>query len=227
MTAGLVAALVATVVLLAGGRIVATVVGPGRALPAATSSTVERDRRGRRRAPAPADETAMADWCEHAARSLCAGASLPRALADASRSAPTAGTTVAPALAALDRGHGLGAALATLPADPSTPAGLVVAVLGACADLGGPAARPLDRTAATLHARAAERAERLTASAQARLSARVLTVLPVGTLTLLALAEPSTRAALVTPPGMACVIVGGLANAAGWWWMRRVIATAT
>lgn len=220
MTIGLVAALVAAIVVLAGGRIVATVIGPGRTLPAASIDAVGR----RRRALPPADEAAMAEWCEHAARSLRAGASLPRALADASGSAPVAGTTLAPALAALERGHGLGAALATLPADPSTPSGLVVAVLGACADLGGPAARPLDRTAATLHARAAERAERLTASAQARLSARVLTVLPFGTLTLLALAEPATRAAVATPAGLACVSIGGLANAAGWWWMRQVIA---
>ena len=73
----------------------------------------------------------------------------------------------------------------------------------------------------------AERAERITASAQARLSARVLTVLPVGTLTLLAVVEPSTRDALGTPAGGACLVAGGFANLVGWWWMRRVIGRAT
>ena len=53
--------------------------------------------------------------------------------------------------------------------------GLVVPVLAASAHMGGPAASAMDRVAVTLQARDAERAERRTASAQARLSARVLT----------------------------------------------------
>ena len=44
---------------------------------------------------------------------------------------------------------------------PGDPAALVIVVLRAAAELGGPAAGPLERAALTLHARAAERAERL------------------------------------------------------------------
>ena len=76
----------------------------------------------------------------------------------------------------------------TITADPGDPAALVVVVLRAAAELGGPAAGPLERAALTLHARAAERAERRSASAQARLSARILTALPVTTLGLLLVA---------------------------------------
>ena len=53
---------------------------------------------------------------------------------------------------------------------------LALGVLHACADLGGPAAQPLDRTASTLRARAADLADREVHSAQARLSAVVLTL---------------------------------------------------
>ncbi|MFV0306752.1 MAG: type II secretion system F family protein [Desertimonas sp.] len=180
----------------------------------------------RRRRTPPPDETAMAEWCEQAARSLRTGVSLTRALQEAARAAPRARPAFAPSLARLERGHGLADAIADLDDDPATPSGLVASVLGACAALGGPAARPLDRTAAVLHARAAERAERLVASAQARLSARVLTVLPLATLGLMVIAEPSTREAVATPAGIACVLAGGGFNLAGWWWMRRVIRQA-
>ena len=100
-------------------------------------------------------------------------------------------------------------------------------MLRACAELGGPAASALERTALTLHGRHTERAERDAAAAQARLSARVLTLLPVGTLALMVLAEDGTRAALGTPTGLALVAAGLTGNGVGWWWMRRVIGRAT
>jgi tight adherence protein B len=128
---------------------------------------------------------------------------------------------------AVRRGRGLAAALDELSADPSTARGLVVPVLAACAELGGPAAPPLERVAATLYARAGEHAERRANSAQARLSARVLTTVPFGVVGLLALTEPSVRDALATPPGLACLALGGGLNVLGWWWMRTIIRSAT
>lgn len=225
-------ALSATVVtvVIGGAALRHLLVGPTRTAPPPVRLVpVERDTRHRWCRPErpPPTDVVMAEWCEHVARALRAGSSLRRAMENAGRSAPDAAPAFAPVLGALDRGRGLAQALAELDDDPSTPTGLVVSVLGACSDLGGPAAAPLDRTAATLHARAAEREERVTASAQARLSARVLTVLPVGTLGLLATAESSTRAALATPAGAVCLVTGGLASVAGWWWMRRVIGRAT
>ncbi len=172
------------------------------------------------------EEIVLAEWCEQAARSLRAGASLSRAISEASAATPPAAPAFAPMLHALGRGRGLPSALAALDADPSRALGLVATVLNACAELGGPAAQPLERTALVLHGRAAEAAERRTASAQARFSARVLTLLPAGTLAALALAEDSTRAALGTSAGLVCVAAGGACSVTGWWWMRRIIGRA-
>jgi tight adherence protein B len=184
-----------------------------------------RRRRWRRRPPA-ADEAAVAQWCEQAARALRGGASLSRAMADASAAVPAAAAPFAPALRALSRGRTLPQAIADLETDPSRPAGLVSPVLHACAELGGASARALERAALALHGRAAERAERHAAAAQARLSARVLTLLPVGTLGLLTVAEERTRVAAGTPLGLACVTAGLAANALGWWWMHRIVGRA-
>ena len=61
-------------------------------------------------------------------------------------------------------------------------AGLAFTVLRSCARFGGPAAAPLERAAATLRARDAVAAEQQAQSAQARLSARVLTLVPIALL---------------------------------------------
>lgn len=187
-----------------------------------------REPRGlrRRRRAAIAEELVLAEWCEQAARSLRAGASLPRAIAEAAAATPSAAPALAPVRHDLGRGRSLSAALGALDTDPSSALGLVLSVLRACAELGGPAAPPLERAALVLHGRAAEAAERRTASAQARLSARVLTLLPAGTLAALVVAEDATRTALGTPVGLACVAAGGACNVTGWWWMRRIIARA-
>ena len=97
----------------------------------------------------------------------------------------------------------------------------------AAAELGGPAAEPLERVADTLHARATEHEERRASSAQARLSARVLTIMPFGVLALLAVAEPSIRHVLVTPAGFTCLAAAAALNLLGWWWARRLIGAST
>ena len=183
-----------------------------------------------RLAPRPArpDDDHVAEWCEQVARSIRAGSSLGRAVAETGTDVPGAGAAFAPAVRALRRGRSIAEALGEIDdgADPASAVGLVVPVLTACAELGGPAALPLERAAATLHARSAERAERRTSSAQARLSARVLTTLPVGVLALLALVEPAVRSSVLSGPGVLCVIAGGAFNAAGWCWMTRLIGGA-
>lgn len=174
-----------------------------------------------RRRPAVTD-LEMAEWCEHVARSVRGGNSLTRAIDEAAVVAVRAAGAIEPVRHAVRRGRSLTDALAELSPDASSPLGLVVPVLASCAELGGPAAAPLDRVAETLQGRAAERAERATNSAQAQMSARVLTTLPVGMLALLALAEPSVRTSIGTPAGIVCVVVGGLCNLGGWRWMRRI-----
>ena len=96
-------------------------------------------------------------------------------------------------------------------------------MLRSCAELGGPAASPLERVAATLRGRNAIREEQLAQSAQARMSARVMTMVPVGMLALLAGTDPNVRTAIGTPPGFAAVSVGAILNVTGWWWMQRIV----
>jgi tight adherence protein B len=184
-------------------------------------------RRPRRRQSRPSDDD-VAEWCEQVARNVRAGSSLAHAVVRAGADAPVGGVAFQPAVRALSRGRGFADALGGVDdaADPSSAVGLVIPVLIACSELGGPAAMPLERLAATLHARSAERAERRTNSAQARLSARVLTTVPLGVLALLALAEPAVRSALASRVGVLCVVVGVIFNVAGWWWMRRLIGGA-
>lgn len=167
------------------------------------------------------DDTDVAHWCEQVSAELRSGVSITSAIADTdARWAPP---ILSPVTHAVQRGRTLGAALEELPADPATARGLLVPVLSASARLGGPTASAVDRVAVTLHARSAERAERRAASAQARLSALVLTVMPFAVLAFLAATEPSVRAALHSPLGLSCLVAGGALNVAGWWWMRRLI----
>lgn len=179
-----------------------------------------------RRRRAPVSDREMATWCEHAARAVRAGASVPVAITDACAAAPGPRAALAPASDGLRRGLSMSAALARVVVDPSHPEAAVVAVLRACTEIGGPAAPALERVATVLHGRADAAAERWSHSAQARLSARVLTVLPAGVGALLVAAEPSIRTAAVSPAGIACIAGGATLNAGGWCWMRHLIASA-
>ena len=96
-------------------------------------------------------------------------------------------------------------------------------MLRSCARFGGPAATPLERAAATLRARDAIAAEQQAQCAQARLSARVLTLVPLALLVLLAITDHKVRSVITSPAGFAVVLLGGLLNATGALWMRRII----
>lgn len=103
---------------------------------------------------------------------------------------------------------------------------LICSVIGAAADFGGSAAAPLDRASTALRLRAADGQERSAQSAQARLSAHVLTVVPVGILILLASTDPDVRVVLSSPVGLSVVSLGLLLNGAGWMWMRHIVGGA-
>jgi tight adherence protein B len=103
---------------------------------------------------------------------------------------------------------------------------IALAVVTACHEHGGPAAEPLDRAAGVLRSRAAERAERRVQSAQARLSATVLTWLPIAVLGVMLATSPAVRRVVVSPLGATIVTVGTTINLLGWWWMRRIVERA-
>jgi len=204
-----------------GARLRPWATPPRQPLPAApgarSAPVVSRRRRH------PPGDVEVATWCERVAAGVRAGSSLTRAVVDADAATDPLLRPFPGAGLALVRGRGLADALGSDHHDPAGAVGLLVPVMIAAAELGGPAAGALDRVADTLLARAAEREERRTSSAQARLSARVMTTLPFGVLGVLVLSEPAIRDALTTPAGAACVGVGCTLNGLGWWWMHHVI----
>jgi len=179
----------------------------------------------RRRAHARVEPSALAAWCDALARALRAGITLRHALCTV---APPdcAARQLAPVVLALERGTSVSAALADVHAG-APDLDLVVVVLRACAEHGGASAEPIDRAAAALRQRAALAGERRTNSAQARMSALVMTCLPGAMLLLLMSTSRSVRGATTSPAGLAALGAGIALNAAGWGWMRRLIARAT
>jgi tight adherence protein B len=178
-----------------------------------------------RRVRSHVEPGALAAWCDALARALRGGATLRHALCTVAPP-PSVAPQLAPALLALERGTSVAAALTDIDAR-SRDLDLVLVVLRACAEHGGTTAEPIDRAAAALRQRAALAGERRTHSAQARMSAVVMTCLPGAMLALLALTSRSVRAAATSPAGVAVIGAGLLLNLAGWAWMRRLIARAT
>jgi tight adherence protein B len=198
--------------------------------PVATLAAAPHDRRvhrrrqlfGRRASP-PTDGD-VAAWCDDIARRVRSGDTLTTAVLDA-RASPALARELHPVRLAVERGALLAEAVHRS-GHPPNPLGLAYGVLQACATLGGPAAEPLDRVAATLRARVADQADRWTQSAQVRLSSLVLTVVPFGTLAFLLAVAPPIRATVVTPAGLGCAAAGSALNVIGWGWMRRIVEAA-
>jgi len=191
-----------------------------------TSRRVEHviERLAHRRTSARNEPAVLAAWCDALARAVRGGATLRHALS----SVPPpefVETRLAPALLALERGASVSAALSNVDAR-SHDLDLVLVVVRACAEHGGAAAEPIDRAAAALRQRAALAGERRTNSAQARMSALVMTCLPAAMLALLASTSHSVRAAATAPPGLIAIALGTTLNVLGWTWMRRLIGRA-
>jgi Flp pilus assembly protein TadB len=178
-----------------------------------------------RRRPGRVDPIALAAWCDALARALRGGATLRHALCRVPSPASVA-AQLAPVLLALERGASVSTALADFDAG-SHDLDLVIVVVRACAEHGGSAAEPIDRAAAALRQRAALAGERRTNSAQARMSALVMTGLPAAMLMLLTITSGSVRAAATSPVGSIAIAIGALLNIAGWHWMRQLIGRAT
>jgi tight adherence protein B len=103
---------------------------------------------------------------------------------------------------------------------------VVAQALCAAILLGGSTAAVVQAGANLLRERAAVRAEAAAHSAQARLSARVLTCVPLAFAAWSAVASATFRRALLTPVGTLSVVLGVLTNTFGWWWMRRIVDRA-
>ena len=111
-------------------------------------------------------------------------------------------------------------------ATPDADEAVVLHALRAAHALGGPTAATLDAASAMLRERAVIRGEAMAHSAQARLSARVLTGVPLVFAGWSMLSSRTFRSAVLSPIGLACAGAGGACNLLGWWWMRRIVAKA-
>ena len=168
-------------------------------------------------APAPLPDYAVI--LDAIARQVRSGASLTSAALDEIERA-------SPLHAVADRltsGRSLAEALSSITPHDADLA-LTMQALSASTYLGGPVAATLDGAAAVVRERAAARAERRAHSAQARLSARVLTTVPLGFALWSAISSQRTRDVYTsTVAGGICVACGVALNLAGWRWMKRIV----
>jgi len=167
-------------------------------------------------------ELDLVDVAEQIARETRAGAGAQRSITDALARAPS----LAPAVStALSRHASLAGALKA-----HRPHGderdLVVHALRIGVAHTHVLPSVLDRAVVIVRERRAWRLERHAQAAQARTSARVLTVLPLVFAVWGAVSSPSVREAYATSPVTAAVaVVGVVLNLAGWWWMGRVVGS--
>jgi Flp pilus assembly protein TadB len=175
------------------------------------------DRRARR----PPTAAAVADWCDDVVRHTRSGSSLRDAVATMPTDPATARAT-APMRLAVDRGTSVSDATDRVQ-DAGPHLRLALAVIATASRIGGPSAAAIDRTAVVLRERAADLDERTAHTAQARLSAHVMTAVPLLTLAMLTATDGAVRSVVASPSGTLCLGAGLGVNAAGWWWMRRII----
>ena len=186
--------------------------------------------RRRRRAVPPED---VAEWCDQVARRMRSGSTIRDALMSTEPSSGAVVHATDGLRLGLDRGLPIPEALETIldntSGHPSPQAGphvaLAFGVIAVASRLGGSNAAALDRTATSLRVLADDRHERRSQASQARLSAHVLTVVPLAMLSLLLLLDSDVRATLHTPTGAACVICGLFLNGVGWRWMHHMIGS--
>jgi tight adherence protein B len=174
--------------------------------------------------PTGDDAAVLAESCDTIARALRGGRSLSAAVVEA------ADRHGHPALVEIARAVGVGDQLpkaiqraAARSTDQDVM--LVVHVLAVAAEHGGSQAEAIDRAATMLRERWALRAERQAQAASARLSTRVMTVLPLAFTGFVAVTDADVRDVLFrTPVGWSCLTIGIALNVAGRAWAKRAVA---
>lgn len=168
-------------------------------------------------------EGALPELLEAMARSLRSGMSLRQAVEEAAGAPGALGHDLRLVAGEVAAGVSLVTALDGWGRRRPLPGvTLAVSALGLGVETGGAHARALDGVAATLRARLAVAGEVRALSAQARLSAVVIVLAPLGFSALAASTDERTAAFFGTPLGLAC-LAGGLAlDALAALWMHRL-----
>jgi tight adherence protein B len=205
---------------LAGVAVVALVAGP---------ALVVRTRRGQADARI---EQALPGALEAVARSLRSGASLRQAVEEAGGHARGGGRALAAELSRAAAEAAQGASLvsaleAVAVRRPLPGVRLGVAALCLGAETGGAQARAVDGVAATVRERQAVAAELRALSSQARISALVIGLAPIGFGFFAAATDPRTAEFMLhTPAGLILLIAGLVLDALGWLWMQHLAKVA-
>lgn len=188
--------------------------------PRAPSRTAHSPTRARRQQRAPKQPT-VDEWAallDAVSAEVRTGSSLGAAVEFACVARQPHGQLVTPS-----------ATLAAIGADATSSdadEAVVLHAIRAAHAIGGPIAATIDTASALLRERAVIRGEALAHSAQARLSARVLTGVPLAFAAWSMASSATFRAAFLSPVGLASAAAGGVCNLLGWWWMRRIVARA-
>jgi len=172
---------------------------------------------------------AVGAWCDELARGLRHGSTLRNVLTDVVPADAAVANRTARLRHRLDRGAVVADACDGWSDDLSEVRGSGIDLLAtfatvraAGAVLGGNVAEPIDRFAATMRQRTSDDLERASNSAQARMSARVLTLVPLAVLTVLLVTDHDVRTVITTPAGAVVLGLGLVMNAAGGVWMHRI-----
>lgn len=213
-------ALAAGAGMIVGGPAVAGVAGGAVVLAAIVGLIAARGRRSR------LADAALPGFLDAIARSLRAGASLARAVESAAAASPAVlSTDLAPLTGALTGGVGLLPAVdAWRSVGATAPRTLTAAALSLAAETGGAPAGVVDAVAATLRERSALVREVRALSTQARASAVVMALAPVGFAALSATADPRIgRFLFHSTAGAACLAGGVVLDLLGAAWMGRLV----
>ncbi len=163
---------------------------------------------------------------ESIARSLRSGASARQAVGEAALAGGCRPLQAELATVAAQAGHGsslVGALEALAERRPRPGVRLAVAALCLGIDTGGAQARAVDGVAATMRERLGVEAEVRALSSQARVSALVIGLAPLGFGAFAAATDPrASQFLLHTPAGLSFVSVGLLLDGVGWMWMQRL-----
>jgi len=168
---------------------------------------------------------ALPGFVEQTAARLRAGHSVVTALDDAGAGPGPVAADARRCTRRLALGASLPDALATWASERSTDdARAVAGALVVAVETGAGAAPALDGLARSLRDQAGARADAAAWTAQARLSAVVVGLAPVGFVAFSAVVDPRSVTVLVaTGFGRACLLAGLVLDALGGWWMHRIV----